>query len=349
MMKEEQKGEIVIYQSQEGNAKIEVRLENENVWLTQAQLVVLYQSSKSNLSEHIKHIFEEGELSEELVVRKYRTTTKHGAIEGKTQENWTNFYNLDMIISLGYRVKSNIATKFRIWATARLREYIVKGFTIDSDRLKNLGGGNYWKELLDEIRDIRSSEKVLYRQVLDLYGTAIDYDPQADESLKFFKIVQNKLHFAAHGHTAAEVIYLRIDSDKPFAGLTSFKGEQPTQAEAMVAKNFLELSELKVLNNLVSAYFDLAEINALEQKPMKMSDYIRELDNILQSTGRKLLSDAGKISHEKAAEKAALEYRKYKAKNLSEVEKAYLDSIKTVQKKVEKKIPKGKKKGKQND
>lgn len=349
MMKEEQKGEIIIYQSQEGNAKIEVRLENENVWLTQAQLVVLYQSSKSNLSEHIKHIFEEGELSEELVVRKYRTTTKHGAIEGKTQENWTNFYNLDMIISLGYRVKSNIATKFRIWATARLREYIVKGFTIDSDRLKNLGGGNYWKELLDEIRDIRSSEKVLYRQVLDLYGTAIDYDPQADESLKFFKIVQNKLHFAAHGHTAAEVIYLRIDSDKPFAGLTSFKGEQPTQAEAMVAKNFLELSELKVLNNLVSAYFDLAEINALEQKPMKMSDYIRELDNILQSTGRKLLSDAGKISHEKAAEKAALEYRKYKAKNLSEVEKAYLDSIKTVQKKVEKKIPKGKKKGKQND
>jgi len=337
MMKEEQKGEIVIYQSEEGNAKIEVRLENENVWLTQAQLVVLYQSSKSNLSEHIKHIFEEGELSEELVVRKFRTTTKHGAIEGKTQENWTNFYNLDMIISLGYRVKSNIATKFRIWATARLREYIVKGFTIDSDRLKNLGGGNYWKELLDEIRDIRSSEKVLYRQVLDLYATAIDYDPQAGESLKYFKIVQNKLHFAAHGHTAAEVIYLRVDSDKPFAGLTNFKGQQPIQAEAMVAKNFLELSELKVLNNLVSAYFDLAEINALEQKPMKMADYIRELDNILQSTGRKLLSDAGKVSHEKATEKAALEYRKYKAKNLSEVEKAYLDAIKTVQKKVEKK------------
>lgn len=344
-MKEEQKGEIVIYQSQEGNAKIEVRLENENVWLTQAQLVELYQSSKSNLSEHIKHIFEEGELSEELVVRKFRTTTKHGAIEGKTQENWTSFYNLDMIISLGYRVKSNIATKFRIWATARLREYIVKGFTIDSDRLKYLGGGNYWKELLDEIRDIRSSEKVLYRQVLDLYATAIDYDPQAGESLKYFKIVQNKLHFAAHGHTAAEVIYLRVDSDKPFAGLKNFKGQQPTQAEAMVAKNFLELSELKVLNNLVSAYFDLAEINALEQKPMKMADYIRELDNILQSTGRKLLSDAGTISHEKAAEKAALEYRRYKAKNLSEVEKAYLDAIKTVQKKVERKIPQGKKNG----
>jgi len=257
-------------------------------------------------------------------------------------------YNLDLIISLGYRVKSNIATKFRIWATARLREYIVKGFTIDSDRLKNLGGGNYWKELLDEIRDIRSSEKVLYRQVLDLYATAIDYDPQAGESLKFFRIVQNKLHFAAHGHTAAEVIYLRVDSDKPFAGLTNFKGKQPTQAEAMFAKNFLELSELKILNNLVSAYFDLAEINALEQKPMKMADYIRELDNILQSTGRKLLSAAGKISHEKATEKAAIEYRKYKAKNLSEVEKAYLDAIKTVQKKVEKKSRISKKKGNPN-
>ncbi|HOO70555.1 MAG TPA: virulence RhuM family protein [Spirochaetota bacterium] len=342
-MKEEQKGEIVIYQSEEGNAKIEVRLENENVWLTQAQLVVLYQSSKSNISEHIKHILEEGELSDELVVRKFRTTTKHGAIEGKTQENWTNFYNLDMIISLGYRIKSRIATRFRIWATERLKEYIVKGFTMDDERLKGAGGGNYWKELLDRIRDIRSSEKVLYRQVLDLYATAIDYDPQADESLKFFKIVQNKLHYAAHGHTAAEVIYLRVDSDKPFAGLTNFKGLQPTQAEAMVAKNFLELSELKVLNNLVSAYFDLAEINAMEQKPMKMADYIRELDNILQSTGRKLLSDAGTISHEKATEKAALEYRKYKVKNLSEVEKAYLDAIKDVQKKVEKKV-KGKKK-----
>ena len=300
-------------------------------------MVNLFGSSKANISEHIKHIFEERELDKNSVVRKFRTT----AGDGKNYD--IEHYNLDMIISLGYRIKSSIATRFRQWATARLREYIVKGFTIDSDRLKNLGGGNYWKELLDEIRDIRSSEKVLYRQVLDLYATAIDYDPRADESLKFFKIVQNKLHFAAHGHTAAEVIYLRVGSDKPFAGLTNFKGLQPTQAEAMVAKNFLELSELKVLNNLVSAYFDLAEINALEQKPMKMADYIRKLDNILQSTGRKLLSDAGKISHEEAAEKAALEYRQYKAKNLSEVEKAYLDAIKTVQKKVEKKIPKGKK------
>ncbi|HED38093.1 MAG TPA: cell filamentation protein Fic, partial [Ignavibacteria bacterium] len=250
----------------------------------------------------------------------------------------TNYYNLDVIISVGYRVKSLQGTQFRKWATARLREYIVKGFTIDSDRLKNLGGGNYWKELLDEIRDVRSSEKVLYRQVLDLYATAIDYNPKTSESLKFFKIVQNKLHFAAHGHTAPEVIYLRVDSDKPFAGLTSFKGKQPTQAEAMVAKNFLELSELKVLNNLVSAYFDLAEINAIEQKPMKMADYIRELDNILNSTKRKLLNDAGKISHKKAIEKSTLEYRKYKTKNLSEVEKDYLDTVKDLQKKVEGKV-----------
>jgi hypothetical protein len=339
----EQNNQIIIYQADDGTPGIDVRFQGETAWLTQAQLVNLFGSSKANISEHIKHIFEERELERDSVVRKFRTT----AADGKTYE--VEHYNLDMIISLGYRVRSNIATKFRIWATARLREYIAKGFTIDSDRLKNLGGGNYWKELLDEIRDIRSSEKVLYRQVLDLYATAIDYDPQASESLKFFKIVQNKLHFAAHGHTAAEVIYLRVDSDKPFVGLTNFKGLQPTQAEAMVAKNFLELSELKVLNNLVSAYFDLAEIDALEQKPMKMADYIRELDNILQSTGRKLLSDAGKISHEKAAEKAALEYRRYKAKNLSEVEKAYLDAIKTVQKKVEEKIPKGKKKGKKND
>jgi len=337
MKKNEPNKEIIIYQSADGTPCIEVRVENETIWLTQDQMAILFDKAKSTINEHIKNIFIDGELDKKLVVRNFRTTTKHGAMEGKTQTTEVNLYNLDVIISVGYRVKSLQGTQFRIWATKRLNEYIVKGFTIDSDRLKNLGGGNYWKELLDEIRDIRSSEKVLYRQVLDLYATAIDYDPQASESLKFFKIIQNKLHFAAHGYTAAEVIYLRVDSDKPFAGLTNFKGKQPTQAEAMVAKNFLELSELKVLNNLVSAYFDLAEINALEQKPMKMVDYIRELDNILQSTGRKLLSDAGKISHEKATEKADLEYRKYKAKNLSEVEKAYLVTIKTVQKKVEKK------------
>ncbi|MFH0892480.1 MAG: RhuM family protein [Candidatus Falkowbacteria bacterium] len=337
MKDENQNNSIIIYEGDDGQSHVEVRFEGETAWLSQSQLVDLYQSSKANVSEHIKNIFSDRELDENVVVRNFRTTTKHGAIAGKTQTVEVKLYNLDMIISLGYRIKSRIATKFRVWATARLKEYIIKGFTIDSDRLKNLGGGNYWKELLDEIRDIRSSEKVLYRQVLDLYATAIDYDPQASESFRFFKTVQNKLHFAAHGHTAAEVIYLRVDSDKAFAGLTNFKGRQPTQAEAMIAKNFLALSELKVLNNLVSAYFDLAEINALEQKPMRMKDYIRELDNILKSTGRKLLRDAGKVSHEKATKKASLEYRKYKAKNLSEVEKSYLEAIKTVEKKIKNK------------
>lgn len=326
-------GQFLVYSAEDGEVRIDVRLENETVWLTQQQMAELYQTSRTNVVEHIKHIFEEGELSEEATCRKFRQVQTEGR---RKVERAIPFYNLDMIISLGYRVKSPIATNFRIWATKRLNEYIRKGFTIDSDRLKKLGGGNYWKELLDEIRDIRSSEKVLYRQVLDLYTTAMDYDPKASESLKFFKIVQNKLHFAAHGHTAAEVIYLRVDSDKPFAGLTNFKGNMPTQAEAMIAKNFLELSELKVLNNLVSAYFDLAEINAMEEKPMKMADYIRELDNILKSTGRKLLSHASKVSHQKATEKALLEYRKYKAKNLSEVEKSYLETLKQVEKKLKK-------------
>ncbi len=330
-----QQNNIIIYEGKNGQFKLEVPVENETVWLTQAQMVELFQSSKANVSEHIKNIFDEKELTPETTVRKFRTVRKEG---GRDVAREIEHYNLDMIISLGYRIKSAIATHFRKWATARLREYIVKGFTIDSERLKNLGGGNYWKELLDEIRDIRSSEKVLYRQVLDLYATAIDYDPQASESLKFFKIVQNKLHFAAHGHTAAEVIYMRVDSDKPFAGLTTFKGKEPTKAEAMIAKNFLELDELKVLNNLVSAYFDLAEINALEQKPMKMADYIRELDNILSSTNRKLLSDAGKVSHKKAIEKAEKEYKKYKVKNLSQVEKDYLNTVKNLQKKVKGKM-----------
>jgi len=339
-MKEEQKGEILIYQSEVGNAKIEVRLENENVWLTQAQLVELYQSSKSNISEHIKHIFKEGELSEELVVRKFRTTTKHGAIEGKTQENRTNFYNLDMIISLGYRIKSRIATKFRIWATERLKEYIVKGFTMDDERLKQMGGGTYWYELLNRIRDIRSSEKVLYRQVLDLYATSVDYDPSTPESVEFFKIVQNKLHYAAHGHTAAEVIYQRADSDKPFMGLTVFPGEQPTSKDITIAKNYLNPEELKILNNLVSGYFDFAEIHAIKRKPMYMADYTKQLDSILSATGEKILLNAGAVSHKKALEKAEKEYRKYQIKTLAPVERAYLETIKTAQKKVDKKVRK---------
>src|SRR5574344_496344 len=340
-MKEEQKGEIILYQAENGTTKIEVRLENENIWLTQAQLVELYQSSKSNISEHIKHIFEEGELSEELVVRKFRTTTKHGAIEGKTQENWTNFYNLDMIISLGYRIKSHIATKFRIWATERLKEYIVKGFTMDDERLKQMGGGGYWYELLNRIRDIRSSEKVLYRQVLDLYATSVDYDPNTPESVEFFKIVQNKLHYAAHGHTAAEVIYQRADSDKPFMGLTVFPGEQPSSKDITVAKNYLNAEELKILNNLVSGYFDFAEIQAMKRKPMYMADYIKQLDSILSAAGEKLLHTPGSVSHKQAIEKAKAEFKEYQAKPLSPVEKDYLENIKSLQKKIDKK---GKKK-----
>ena len=322
------KGEIVIYQSDDNNVSINVRLEDENVWLTQANLVELFQSSKSNVSEHIKHIFEEGELKETSVVRKFRTT----APDGKNYE--TTFYNLDLIISLGYRIKSRIATQFRIWATERLKEYIVKGFTIDDERLKNIGGGSYWYELLNRIRDIRSSEKVLYRQVLDLYATSIDYNPSSSVSIEFFKIVQNKLHYAAHGHTAAEVIYERANSDKSFMGLTSFTGSQPTQKDISIAKNYLSETELKILNNLVSGYFDFAEIQALKHKPMYMDDYIQQLDNILSSTGENILESAGSISHEKAVKKALIEYKKYQIKTLSPVEKAYLETLKKTEKKI---------------
>ena len=266
-MKEITQGELLLYQDEKGSTQIEVRLENENVWLTQAQLVTLYQSSKANVSEHIKHIFEEGELEETAVVRKFRTT----ATDGKNYN--TAFYNLDLIISLGYRIKSHIATKFRIWATQRLKEYIIKGFVIDDNRLKQNAGGNYWYELLNRIRDIRSSEKVLYRQVLDLYATSVDYDPRTPESIRFFKIVQNKLHYAAHGYTAAEVIYERADSDKPFMGLTVFAGDHPSLKEVVIAKNYLTEEELKILNNLVSGYFDFAEIQAMKRKPMYMADY----------------------------------------------------------------------------
>ena len=329
-------GDILIYQSEDGMTHIDVRMEQETVWLTQQQLCELYQTSKSNVSEHIKHIFEDGELESELVVRKFRTTTQHGAIEGKTQSHEVTFYNLDMIISLGYRIRSVVATRFRQWATKRLNEYIVKGFTMDDDRLKKLGGGNYWKELLDRIRDIRSSEKVLYRQVLDLYATSVDYNPKSELSIEFFKIVQNKLHFAAHGHTAAEVIYQRADCEQPFMGMTNFKGDWPTLKEAFIAKNYLSTDELKVLNNLVSGYFDFAEIQAMRHVPMYMSDYIQQLDSILSSTGQKLLDNAGQVSHQQAIDKATEEYRKWQNNTLSPVEEAYLKTIKSLESKTKK-------------
>ena len=325
-LKQPQQGEIVIYQSQDGDTKIDVRFVDETVWLTQAQLCELYQTSKSNVSEHIKNIFDEGELEEGSVVRKFRTT----AADGKNY--LTLHYNLDMIISLGYRVKSSIATQFRRWATERLKEYMIKGFTMDDDRLKNLGGGNYWHELLERIRDIRSSEKVMYRQVLDLYATSADYDPKSAESVAFFKMVQNKLHYAAHGHTAAEVIYERADAGKPFMGLTTFSGDFPTLKDITVAKNYLSEDELKILNNLVSGYFDFAEIQAMRHQPMYMSDYVEQLDRILTSTGEALLTDAGKVSHAQALEKAKAEYKKYQAQTLSPVEEAYLQTIRTIEK-----------------
>lgn len=330
-MKEIIQGELLLYQDEKGSTQIEVRLENENVWLTQAQLVTLYQSSKANVSEHIKHIFEEGELEEMATVRKFRTVQKEGSRE-VTRE--VVHYNLDLIISLGYRIKSHIATKFRIWATQRLKEYIIKGFVIDDNRLKQNAGGNYWYELLNRIRDIRSSEKVLYRQVLDLYATSVDYDPRTPESIRFFKIVQNKLHYAAHGHTAAEVIYERADSDKPFMGLTVFAGDHPSLKEVVIAKNYLTEEELKVLNNLVSGYFDFAEIQAMKRKPMYMADYIKQLDNILSATGEKVLQNAGRVSHQEAIEKATTEFKKYQVKTLSAVEEDYLRTLKSLEKKL---------------
>ena len=319
---EERYGEILIYQTEDGLTNITVKMQDDTVWLTQQQLVELYQSSKSNVSEHIKHIFEEGELDEESVVRKFRTT----AADGKNYN--TTYYNLDMIISLGYRIKSSIATQFRRWAAERIKEYMIKGFTMDDERLKGNGGGTYWKELLDRIRDIRSSEKVLYRQVLDLYATSVDYDPRSEQSVLFFKIVQNKLHYAAHGHTAAEVIYERVDAEKPFMGLTTFKGELPALKDIGVAKNYLNENELKILNNLVSGYFDLAEINAIEHRPMYMSDYVEQLDSVLTSGNRKLLIGSGKVSHDEAIKKAKEEYKKYQSITLSPVEQAYMETIK---------------------
>lgn len=325
------RSEIIIYQTDDGQTKIDVKFADETVWLTQAQLCDLYQTSKSNISEHVKHIFEEGELEENAVVRKFRTT----AVDGKNY-NITH-YNLDMIISLGYRVKSKIATNFRRWATERLKEYMIKGFTMDDERLKNLGGGNYWKELLDRIRDIRSSEKVMYRQVLDLYATSVDYNPKSSESISFFKMVQNKLHYAAHRHTAAEVIHKRADASQPFMGLKSFSGDFPALKDISIAKNYLNDEELKILNNIVSGYFDFAEIQAMRHNPMYMADYVEHLENILKNTGEKVLQGSGTISHAQAIEKAKEEYRKYQEQNLSPVEKEYLESIKNVHNKINKK------------
>ena len=331
---EENQGDIVIYQTKDGDTKIDVRFVDENVWLTQQQMADLFQSSRTNIVEHIRHIYEEGELDEASTCRKFRQVRTEGSRQ-VTRE--IPYYNLDMIISLGYRVKSMIATHFRRWATELLKEYMVKGFTMDDERLKKLGGGNYWKELLARIRDIRSSEKVMYRQVLDLYATSVDYDPRSSESVAFFKMVQNKLHYAAHGHTAAEVIYERADADKPFMGLTAFSGDFPTAKDIGIAKNYLTEEELHILNGIVSGYFDFAEVQAMRHRPMHMSDYVEHLDRVLSSTGEQLLVGAGKVSHKQAMEKANQEYQRFLMQNLSPVEEAYLQTIKEVEKTAKKK------------
>ena len=316
---------VIIYTANDGRTKIDVKLEEETLWLTQAQMCELYQTSKSNVSEHIKHIFEDGELNEESVVRKFRTT----ATDGK--EYLVSHYNLDMIIALGYRVRSIIATRFRQWATERLKEYIVKGFTLDDDRLKKLGGGSYWKELLERIRDIRATEKVLYRQILEIYATSIDYDPRAQVSQEFFKKVQNKIHYAIHGHTAAELIVERADAEKEFMGLMTFKGNHPTLIEVKTAKNYLNEKELRAMGQLVSGYLDFAERQAEREQVMTMNDWAAYLDRILTMSGEQVLQGSGSVSHEKAMEHATAEYRKYKQRTISDVERDYLFSIKSIE------------------
>ncbi len=331
---DENQGDIVIYQTEDGDTKIDVRFVDETVWLTQQQMADLFRSSRSNIVEHIQHIYEERELDEASTCRKFRQVRTEGS---RQVTRAIPYYNLDMIISLGYRVKSIIATNFRRWATERLKEYMIKGFTMDDERLKNLGGGNYWKELLDRIRDIRSSEKVMYRQVLDLYATSVDYDPKSSESIAFFKMVQNKLHYAAHGHTAAEIIYERADADKPFMGLTAFSGNFPTAKDIGIAKNYLSVEELRILNGIVSGYFDFAEVQAMRHSPMYMSDYVEHLDRVLSSTGENVLFGAGKVSHKQAMDKANREYQRFLVQNLSPVEEAYLQTIKEIGKKAKKK------------
>jgi len=331
---QQNQSDILIYQTEDGVTKIETWLQDETVWLTQAQMADLFQKSRVTITEHVGNVFKEGELDENSVSRKSRLT----AADGKNYE--TTIYNLDVIISVGYRVKSHRGTQFRIWATQRLREYIVKGFTMNDELLKQAGGGNYFNELLARIRDIRSSEKVFWRKVLDIYATSIDYDARTEESLLFFKTIQNKMHWAAHGQTAAEVIYNRIDAGKPNLGLTNFKNEKPTQQETEIAKNYLNEKELNLLNRMVTAYLELAELQALNQKPMYMKDWIERLDDFLKMTGQEILSHSGKRSHEEAIAKAREEYEKYKEQiknNLSNVEKEFIKQIEEAGKKLKRK------------
>ena len=337
MNEQQDKGNIILYQTPDGQSKIEVTLSGDTVWLTADQMAELFQRNKSTISRHIKNVFEEGELQADMVVAFFATTTQHGAIIGKQQTHQTAFYNLDMIISIGYRVKSHRGVQFRIWATNVLREYIVKGFALNDELLKRAGGGNYFDELLARIRDIRSSEKVFYRKVLAIYALSIDYDPRAEATQLFFKTVQNKMHFSAHGHTAAEVIYERADAEKDFMGLTSWTGAMPKRTDAEVAKNYLSADELDTLNRIVSLYLDFAELQAKSHQPMYMKDWIQKLDDFLKLSGKELLTHAGRISAEIAKQKADMEYDKFKERTmyeLSPVEIHFLENFEKEQKKL---------------
>ena len=327
------RGEIIIYQTEDGLTKIDVNMQDETVWLSLEQMSDLFQRDKSTISRHIKNIFAEGELVREATVANFATVQNEG---DRKVERVIDYYNLDVIISVGYRVKSQRGVQFRIWATNILKEYIKKGFAIDDDRLKELGGGGYFKELLERIRDIRASEKVFYRQVLEIYATSVDYNPNAEVSIQFFRRVQNKIHYAVSGETAAEVIYHRADAEKDFMGLMTFSGDQPTLREAKIAKNYLDEKELRAMGQLVSGYLDFAERQAEREIPMTMEDWARHLDGILTSTGEKLLIGNGTVSHDQAMDKAQTEYKKYKAKTLSSVEQDYLNSIKQLEQKSKK-------------
>jgi len=332
------RSELLIYQTEDGRTRIQVRLEDETVWLTQKLMAELFQKDVRTINEHVRNIYEEGELLPETTIRKFRIVQTEGSRQVSRE---VDFYNLDVIISVGYRVKSHRGTQFRIWATQRLREYIVKGFTLDDERLKQAGGGNYFDELLARIRDIRASEKVFWRKVLDIYSTSIDYDPNTEMSRRFFQIVQNKMHWAAHGHTAAEIIAARADAEKPHMGLTSWNGARPTQDDIEIAKNYLSAEELDTLNRIVTMYLDFAELQALSRKPMYMKDWIAKLDEFLKVSERDILTHAGRVSHEAAIEKAKMEYEKFRKQALEEpspVERHFIEAVKEV-KKLEQKKP----------
>jgi len=320
---------LILYRTPDGSTKVEVRLEGETVWLTQAQMADLLQTSIPNINMHLRKIFAEGELQADSVIKEYLITASDG------KKYLTKHYNLDAIISVGYRVNSLRGTQFRIWATQRLREYIVKGFALDDERLKRAGGGSYFDELLARIRDIRSSEKVFWRKVLDIYSTSIDYDPRAEVTLLFFKTVQNKMHWAAHGHTAAEIIHARADAEKPNMGMTTWDGSKPVRSDAAVAKNYLRPEELDVLNRIVNTYLEFAELQALNRKPMYMRDWAAKLDDFLRMSDREILSHAGSISHEEAVRKAEIEYERFRAKQIeapSQAERDFEEAVKRLPK-----------------